>query len=131
MKGRPDIFRPGFCQELKDVVYGMWQDEDKDIIVAERDGVICGFACVEYIERPQSPYNLERKFYHVSEFGVDTAFRRQKVATELFAFMREHARKKGFGRIELDMWEFNEGALKFYESVGFCTIRRYMECSLE
>ena len=25
------------------------------------------------------------------------------------------------------MWEFNEGALKFYESIGFTTYRRYME----
>ena len=29
------------------------------------------------------------------------------------------------------MWEFNEGALKFYESVGFRTYRRYMEQDIE
>ncbi|HFD0308323.1 hypothetical protein ACV3P9_13510 [Clostridium perfringens] len=27
------------------------------------------------------------------------------------------------------MWDFNEGALKFYESVGFVTSRRFMEFS--
>jgi len=36
----------------------------------------------------------------------------------------------GFDRIELNMWEFNEGALRFYESVGFKTYRRYMEFEL-
>ena len=30
-------------------------------------------------------------------------------------------------KLELDMWEFNDGALKFYESVGFITYRRFME----
>ena len=25
------------------------------------------------------------------------------------------------------MWEFNDGALDFYESVGFTTYRRFME----
>lgn len=28
---------------------------------------------------------------------------------------------------KVDVWEFNEGALEFYESVGFKTYRRYME----
>ena len=31
-----------------------------------------------------------------------------------------------FDRIELDVWSFNEEALKFYEAVGFQTYRRLM-----
>ena len=81
--------------------------------------------------RPESPYCHPRSFYRVAEFGVDAAFRRQGIATALIAFCREEARKKGFLRMELDMWEFNEGALKFYESVGFRTYRRYMEQDIE
>ncbi len=41
------------------------------------------------------------------------------------------ARKKGFPRIELDMWSFNESALAFYEAEGFTTYRRYLEFPLE
>ena len=44
--------------------------------------------------------------------------------------MKKDAVKKGFPRMELDMWEFNEGALKFYENAGFQTYRRYMELPL-
>lgn len=128
--GRPDIFKPGFGRELQDFIYEIWNAENKDIIVAERDGVICGFAYVNYVERPETPYNLPRKFYDVDEFCVDEEFRRQGVGTELFEFMKEDAKAKGFSKIELNMWEFNEGALKFYESVGFSTYRRYMECEL-
>ena len=43
---------------------------------------------------------------------------------------KEYAKEKGFHRIELNMWEFNKGALAFYESVGFETYRRYMEIML-
>jgi ribosomal protein S18 acetylase RimI-like enzyme len=39
--------------------------------------------------------------------------------------------KKGFPRIELDMWSFNESALAFYEAEGFTTYRRYLEFPLE
>ena len=117
VKGRPDIFKPGFCQELKDVVYEMCNDENKNIIVAERDGVICGMVCVEYIVRPESPYNLERKFYHVVEVAVDEAFRRQGVASEIFEFIKKDAKERGFKRIELDVWGFNESAKELLKKI--------------
>ena len=128
--GRPDIFKPGFCQELQERVYEMYRNEDSDVIVVERDGVICGMAGVEYLNMQESPYSRERKIYHVVEFGVDTAFRRRGVGRELMAFIRDDAMAKGFTRIELDMWTFNEGALRFYEAVGFRTFRRFMEWNL-
>ena len=58
---------------------------------------------------------------------MDSEFRRQGVATELFEFIKEHAKSKGLDKIELDVWEFNDIALRFYESLGFRTYRRYME----
>ena len=39
--------------------------------------------------------------------------------------------RRGFTRIELDLWEFNRDALKFYEAAGFSTYRRHMELWLE
>lgn len=127
VNGRPDIFRPGFCKEMQELVYQMWKSENSDILVVERNGEICGMSCVEYVLKPESPYNLERKYYHIIEFAVHEKFRRQGVATELFNYIKKDAMERGYDRIELDMWEFNESARKFYESVGFYTYRRYME----
>ena len=127
VEGRPDIFKPGFGQVLQDFIYAVYEDETKDVIVAEREGVICGFACVHYVDKPESPYMRGRRFYDVDEFCVDAAWRRQGVATELIDFIRQEARTKGFDRVELNMWEFNEDARLFYEAVGFRTYRRYME----
>ena len=58
---------------------------------------------------------------------VSETFRRQGVATNMIAFIRAFAAEKGFRRIELNMWEFNQDALAFYEAAGFATFRRYME----
>lgn len=129
--GRPDIFKSGFCQELQDRVYEIYRSEDSDVLVAERDGVICGMACVEYLTKQESPYNRERRIYYVTEFGVDEAFQHRGVGRELMEFMAADAKKKGFLRIELDMWTFNERALQFYEAIGFRTFRRFMEWGLE
>lgn len=125
--GRPDIFKDGFCKELQDFIYTLWESDNSDVIVAIRDNEICGFACVDYVEKSESPYNLARRFYHINEFGVDEKYRRQGVATELFDFIKKEATAKKFDKIELDMWEFNDDALKFYESVGLVTYRRFME----
>lgn len=125
--GRPDIFKDGFCKELQDFIYTLWESDNSDVIVALRDNKIFGFACVDYVEKSESPYNLARRFYHINEFGVDEKYRRQGVATELFDFIKKEATAKKFDKIELDMWEFNDDALKFYESVGLVTYRRFME----
>lgn len=130
VKGRPDVFRAGFCDELKQHVYDKYDAQNSDVLVAIMDDAICGYAVVEYIERPQSPFNRARRFYHVEEFGVDESARRKGVATALVEFMKNDAQARGYRRIELDMWEFNDTALSFYEHAGFKTYRRYMELTL-
>ncbi|MGL4798920.1 MAG: GNAT family N-acetyltransferase [Cellulosilyticaceae bacterium] len=128
--GRPDIFKPVFSQELQDLVSILWETDRGDVIVVLRDDVICGYACVDYVDRPEAIYCFARRFYHINEFGVDESYRRQGVATELFDFLKAEASAKGFDKIELDVWSFNDDALKFYESLGFTTYKRFMEFTI-
>lgn len=129
--GRPDFFSDDFNQQLEDYLTIFFRQENAEVFVAEKDRHIVGFACVEYVDRPASPYRMALKYCDVNEFGVDEEHRRQGIGTALFAFIRARAAEKGFSRIELNMWEFNEGALRFYESLGFRTYRRYMEYRME
>ena len=125
--GRPDLFQPGFSPALQEHLKQKFQADDSDVLTAWINETICGFAIVEYIDRPASPYMQERRYYHIEEFGVDAAFRRRGVATALLAFCRREAARKGFDRVELDVWEFNEAARRCYEAAGFRTYRRHME----
>ena len=128
--GKPEVFKPGFRGELRDYIREIWRDPAKKIAVAERDGTVVGFAVLNHITRPENPFMFERDYLDVDEFGVDEGFRRQGVASAMVRFILDHAREKGFGRLELNMWEFNRGALAFYETAGFTTYRRYMEMRL-
>ncbi len=128
--GKPDVFKPGFCDELRDYVHVILADPQKRIAVAEVNGQICGFAVLNHIIRPENPFMYERDFLDIDEFGVDEAFRRQGVASEMIRFIRNYAKEKGYRRLELNMWEFNRGALAFYETAEFRTYRRYMEIYL-
>ena len=125
--GKPEVFKPGFPEELRNHIYAIHQDPEQFIAVAVKDGTICGFAVLHHINRPENPFMKERDFLDIDEFCVDEAFRRQGIASEMIAFIREFAKEKGFHRIELNMWEFNQDALAFYEAAGFQTFRRYME----
>ena len=125
--GRPDIFKPGFCDELRDHLFTIRNDPRQEIVVAELNGILCGYAVLNHIVRPENPFMFERDYLDIDEFGVDEGFRRRGVAAAMIRFIREYAREKGFRRLELNMWEFNRGALAFYEASGFTTYRRYME----
>ena len=129
--GKPNVFKPGFPDELRDYLYVVWQDPQKKIVVAELNGQVVGFAVLNHIVRPENPFMFERNFLDIDEFGVDESCRRQGVASAMLSFIRDYARKEGFRRLELNMWEFNQGALAFYESAGLRTYRRYMEIYLD
>lgn len=127
VEGKPDVFKAGFNDELYNHIYDIWNDPEQEIVVADADGIICGFAVVHHIYKAENPFMFERDFIDVDEFCVDERFRRQGIATEIITFIKDYTKEKGFKRIELNMWEFNQGALEFYEAVGFNTYRRYME----
>ncbi len=128
--GKPDVFKPGFGPELRDFINVIWNDPTENIVVADDDGIICGFAVINHINKPENPFMKERDFLDIDEFCVDEEHRRKGVATAMIEFIKSFAKENGFHRIELNMWEFNQGALAFYEAAGFETFRRYMEMFL-
>ena len=125
--GKPEVFKPGFSDELRQYINVIWADPEQWIAVAEADGAVRGFAVLHHIHRPENPFMYERDFLDIDEFCVDEAWRRQGIATAMIDFIREFAAAHGFHRLELNMWEFNRDALAFYEAAGFATFRRYME----
>lgn len=127
VEGKPEVFRAGFGAKLRNFIYDIWADPEQKIVVADMDGMICGFAVLHHINRPENPFMKERDFLDIDEFCVDAGHRRKGVASEMISFIKNYAREKGFHRIELNMWEFNQDALAFYEASGFKTYRRYLE----
>lgn len=128
--GKPDVFKPGFNDTLRDYVHVIFRDPEQRIVVAEQNGIICGFAVLHHIFKPANPFMYERDYLDIDEFCVDKAYRRQGVASAMVAFIKDLAKEQGYHRIELNMWEFNQDALVFYEKAEYTTFRRYMEMML-
>ena len=127
--GRPNHFKAGFGKELQEHVYMYLAGGFGYAAVDEEDGQIIGMVMVDYIDRPESPYRYAERFAHIAEICVDEKHRRQGAGKRLLDFVKADAKAKGFSRIDLDVWAFND-ALAFYEAEGYTVFRRYLELPL-
>ena len=82
---------------------------------------------VNFILKPKTPYRYELKYLEIQEIGTLQSVQGQGYGKEIIKAVKNIAQKYDIHRIELNMWSFNEDALKFYEKTGFNTYRRYLE----
>ena len=124
VQGRPDLFVSNH-----DLQAFMQNSAAKNcsLLLAEMEGEVVGYVLMQYVSRPANPYMNARKFVHVEEFCVDEKHQRMGIGRLLMETLRTTAREKGYPRIELDVWSFNEGAKQFYEAAGMHAFRTYME----
>lgn len=68
-------------------------------------------------------------YIYVHEIGVMEPFINHGIGSGLMNQVKVHAKGLGIFRIELGVWAFNDKAIKFYESLGFQTLRKSMSLS--
>jgi len=101
-------------------------DPEMDWIVAERAGEIVGFSSVRVLHAADRPVLVPRHFVEVDSLAVRADHYRSGVGRALMAAAERWAAERGLYEIELSVWEFNQGALAFYEELGYVTERRKM-----
>ena len=127
VNGRPDVFKAGFSTEIREYVKCYLNSDDKFLLVCEEDDSICAYAMVNIIIKPETPYLFERKHFEINEIGVLNTKQGKGYGKQIVQGVKDIAKEQNIHRIELNMWTFNEDALKFYEKIGFNTYRRYLE----
>ena len=109
VEGKPSVFKTNFYDGLSDYIYEIQNDDKKEIIVAINEGEIVGYAVLAQINRAETPFMYERDFLYIDEIGVDKDLRRHGVASEIISYILDYAKDKGFKRVQLKMWKFNQG----------------------
>lgn len=128
-QGRPDLFISDYEDAEGLMLWHAGQDT-KRVLVAERDGILLGYAVIQYFNREATPYSHSRRVVHVEELCVDENHRRTGAGKALMSYISEDARKRAYPRIELDVWAFNESAYSFYQAIGMNEYRHFMEYRL-
>lgn len=126
-KGKPEFFKEGFSKELQDFLVDIWNNEKCKIVVAVDSSRILGYSIFSVAHKKETLFMRKRDYLDIDAICVDKEYRRQGIASSIMKYIENYANGIGIERIELNMWEFNEEALSFYEKSGFKTYRRYLE----
>ncbi len=94
-------------------------DENVGLFVAEVNKRDVGFVHVVLRDAPAIPILVARRYAIVDGIGVKSDFRRGGIGRRLMHKAQEWATAKGASAIELNVHEFNQGAISFYQRLGF------------
>ena len=130
-EGRPDLFRPGGTKYTADELLEIIRDDNRPIFVAVLDGNVVGYTFGIVRITKDSTMLLDAKALHLDDVCVDEACRGTGVGSVLMEYVLGWAKENGFDRVDLNVWEFNDGARRFYERYGFSTQKRCMELALK
>lgn len=126
--GRPDIFKAGCAKYTKGEIEEILDDEYKPVFVAaDESNNILGYVFCKVIKYKSHAVFNDYNSLYIDDFCVDESVRGQHIGKRLFETVKHYAKELGVYNITLNVWEFNENAMKFYESCGMTTQRRNME----
>ena len=130
-KNRPDIFKEGSKKYNKDEFEAMLKDETRPVFVAvDENNTVLGYCFCMIIKYTAHSVIKDYNSLYIDDFCVDENCRGQGVGKKLFTEVKEYAKQTNVYNIDLNVWEFNENAMKFYEKCGFKTQRRRLEIIL-
>lgn len=126
--GRPDIFISGRKKYTDSELLDILANDNTPVFAAVNDdGLVLGYAFCIY--RVTKDHNIlqDRKVLYIDDLCIDEKCRGQHIGTQLFEHVSGIAKENDCDAITLNVWAFNESALKFYEKCGFSPLKFVME----
>lgn len=123
----PHVYRkPDGPARDRGFISGIIADANHALFVAERDGRVIGLVHVLVRWTPDIPIVVPRRYAVIENIVVRENYRRFGVGRALVERAHQWALDKGITQVELTVWEFNQGAIAFYEKLGYETASRRM-----
>ena len=128
---------PGIFQKPSGVIFereyfiSLLENDDLAIFLAETEVRPVGFVHVLVREAPNYPLLVPRRFGNIDTLVVSASFRRGGVGKALMRKAEEWAASRGAAAVEVNVYEFNQGAQGFYGRMGYTTLSRKMSKPLK
>ena len=114
---RPDIYIDGDPLPLE-YFNGILNDNTAFNYVYVENDKIYGLLIETKKSNRAIPISKQRTTYFIEDIVVDKNYRRKGIGKKLYCFLKDKANEENIDAIELNVWAFNESAIKFYESLG-------------
>lgn len=124
---RPDLFRPGTKKYTDGELEAILASDSTPVFVAQRDGAVLGYAFCVHKQFIDDNNMTDIKTLYIDDLCVDENARGGHIGRALYEYVLDYARGSGCYNVTLNVWAGNEGAMKFYESVGLGVQKLGME----
>lgn len=117
---RPDVFKSEGSKFTDVELEAVINDPNKPIFVYEaKDGRILGhlFLMIKEVSDNNAPLKSVKTLF-IDDLCVDKEARGRKLGEKLYQFALDYAKELGCYNLTLQVWNDNEGAVRFYERLG-------------
>lgn len=127
---RPDIFRSGAIKYTEEELTALLADENRPVFAAVEGEQLLGY-CFCQIERHMGSTVLtDRTELYIDDLCVEESCRGQGVAKTLYRHVLDYAGSLGCAFVTLNVWQGNDGAMRFYEKMGLTPRKTCLEVKL-
>ncbi|RSK26577.1 GNAT family N-acetyltransferase [Bacillus sp. HMF5848] len=129
-EARPDHYR--MADITLDRIYyeKLTEDENAKVFILESENEPIAYTILTIKQPKDRPITIPKKVVFIEGFGVDSNWRGKRIGKTLFQEILNFAKEIKADTLELGVWEFNESAIKFYESMKLKTKMRRMEMDI-
>ncbi|MGR3763111.1 N-acetyltransferase family protein [Rossellomorea sp. NS-SX7] len=128
-KERPDHYKMADATLDKEYFNNLIDGENTKVFLLEGDQPIA-YTIITIKHTEARPILIPKKVVYMDDFGVDRQYRGKGMGKIFFGKIVEFAKTIEADSLELGVWEFNENAIKFYESMNLKTKMRRMGIDL-
>ncbi len=125
--GRPDIFKTATKKYSNEELTAIIKCEMTPIFVAEENGYVLGYAFCIFKSIEDHILLQDKKTLYIDDICIEESKRGEHIGARIYEHVVAFAKEKNFDDITLNVWSFNENALKFYEKCGMTPQRIIME----
>lgn len=130
-QGRPDIFRQGAQKYDEAALLALLSDKNRPFFIAAEENKVLGYGfCIRKVCQGD-PVLADHTSLYIDDLCVDEACRGRQIGKVLYAHIRDYAKNQGYHSVTLNVWAFNQGAIRFYENCGMKPQKITMEAILE
>ena len=125
---RPDYFIPGTTKYSTSELIAIIHDDQRPIYVAvDETDTVMGYAFCAIMNQPARENMVQFTSLYIDDLCVDRNLRGRHIASRLFEYIKQEAKRIGCYEITLNVWEGNDSAEKFYKNAGFTPLKTTME----
>lgn len=127
----PEVFRrPSGLFPSQHLFCLLVDGQDSAVFVAADGLELAGIVTVRAQATVEDEILVPRRYAMVEMLAARCGWRRRGIGTGLMNAAHSWAAGQGLERVSLRVWEFNQPAVAFYQSLGYRTMSRLMEVSL-